>query len=124
MSPFDIVNDVCYNKVNLSLDPEFQKAYVPFIINRALSYHQDTLYYANEMNINHNLDKDMQNSYLLHATRKRKRFAKWHKSEEDQNIVLIQQYYNCNYNRAREYASILTTKQLKEIAKTLEKGTV
>ena len=124
MSPFDIVNDICYNKINLSLDQDFQKAYVPFIINRALSYHMDTLYYANEMNINHNLDKDMQNSYLLNATRKRKRFAKWHKNDIDDNIILIQEYYKCNYKRACEYLNILSPKQLKEISKLLEKGTV
>lgn len=123
MSPFDIVNDICYNKINLSLDPEFHKAYTPFIINRALSYHKDTLYYANEMNINHDLDKDMQNAYLVNAVYKRKRFAKWHKKDEDNNIVMVQEYYKCNYKRAREYVSILSTKQLDEIAKSLEKGT-
>ena len=38
------------------VDDIAEKQYAPFITNKALSYHQDAVYFANEMNIRHGVD--------------------------------------------------------------------
>lgn len=37
-------------------DPDVMKSYPPFIINRSLSYFEDTIFFANEMNQYPDLD--------------------------------------------------------------------
>ena len=56
VKPFDYVNDINYGKKNIMVDDIAEKNYNAFIVNRALSYFNDTVLYANEMNIHHSLD--------------------------------------------------------------------
>ena len=43
MNLFDVVNGILDNKKSLFEDPEAIKKFDAFMVNRALSYHQDTL---------------------------------------------------------------------------------
>ena len=57
---------------------EDEKSYVPFIINRALSFHRDCVSMANEMNIRPQTPKLLQYHFLIATIRKWKRpFQKW-----------------------------------------------
>ena len=60
VKPFDYVNDINYGKKNIMVDDVAEKDYNAFIVNRALSYFNDTVLYANEMNIHHSLDSKLQ----------------------------------------------------------------
>jgi hypothetical protein len=63
MTPFDFLNDINYGKKNLMIgdtDHQVEKQYLPFIVNKGLSYTMDTVLYANEMNIRPNTDKKLQ----------------------------------------------------------------
>ena len=73
----DWLNSINFTKENLMENPEVKKQYSPYIINRCLSGQIDTVLFANEMNMNHHLDKDMQYSFYLNSLRKRKRFSSW-----------------------------------------------
>ena len=74
----DWLNSINFNKENLiKEDPDIVKQYPPFIVNKCLAGHIDTILFANEMNKYHHLDKDMQYSFLLNSLRKRKRFSPW-----------------------------------------------
>ena len=42
------------------VDAETEKAYAPFLVNRSLSYYQDTVMFANEMNRHAQLDNRLQ----------------------------------------------------------------
>ena len=68
MKPFDFVNSINITKKNLmrgSYNDELsEKAYIPFLTNRSLSYFTDTLLYANEMNRYSTLDNKLQYEYL------------------------------------------------------------
>ena len=77
MNPFDFVNAICDSKQNLIIDDISEKLYTPFMVNRSLSYHYDTVLLANEMNQRHFLDKKLQNDFLINIVRRKKRFAKW-----------------------------------------------
>ena len=79
----DWLNSINFNKDNLiEEDPEAISSYPPYIVNRCLSGHLDTVLFANEMNKYSNLDKDMQYSFFLYTLRKRKRFSPWLKKEQ------------------------------------------
>ena len=51
MSPFDFTKQIEHGKKNLiDENPELEREYKPFIINRALSFSHDMVLYANLMN--------------------------------------------------------------------------
>jgi hypothetical protein len=111
---FDFLNSINYNKKVIREDIS---VYTPYIINRTLSYHIDVIHYANEMNMYPNLDKDMQYDYLRLSIRPNKRFAKWIKKENLEDIKIIQEYYQCNIKRAEEILRLLTENQLEDLRK-------
>jgi hypothetical protein len=49
-SPFDFLKAINETKENLIVDDETEKQYSPYMINRGLSYFNDTVLIANEMN--------------------------------------------------------------------------
>lgn len=126
MNPFDFVNAINTTKKNLMRGSEndalAEKSYSPFMTNRALSYHLDTIGVANEMNIRHEAEALPQFEYLLNTVRPKKRFAKWVKKENDQDLSVVKEYYGYNDAKALQTLSILTSEQLEIIRKTLEKG--
>ena len=125
MSPFDFINDINFGKKNLLKDDDkgiLEKEYNSFIINRGLSYFSDTALYANEMNLRHELDKKMQNDYLLHSIRPKKRFSKWAKSKKEERVDLIKQYFNYSNQKAREVLDIITDEEYNQIKQAFETG--
>lgn len=125
MSPFDFINDINFGKKNLLKDDDkgiLEKEYNSFIINRGLSYFSDTVLYANEMNLRHELDKRMQNDYLLHSIRSKKRFSKWVKNKKEERVDLIKQYFNYSNQKAREVLDIITDEEYNQIKQAFETG--
>ena len=125
MTPFDFLNDINYGKKNLMIDDidhQIEKQYLPFIVNKGLSYTMDTVIYANEMNIRPHTDKKLQFDYLINTIRRNKRFPKWMKSEEDENIKVIVEYYGYNVQRAKEVLPLHSMKELSLIKEKLNTG--
>ena len=109
----DFLNSINATKKNiLDSQPEAEKLYTPFVINRCLSYFPDTIMQSNEMNQNSHLDHKMQYDFLLNSTRSRRRFSKWFKVENDSDIELIKEHYNINSKRAREYRYIISDEDM------------
>jgi hypothetical protein len=125
-NPFDFTNSINTSKKNLMRgtdnDVLAEKSYSPFLTNRALSYHNDTVAIANEMNTNHFLDKRLQYEFLLNIIRPKKRYAKWSKKEKGGEVDLIKEYYKYNDIKARQALTILTKEQISAIRNKLEKG--
>lgn len=119
-NPFEVVNNILQSKE----ETEDFLDYVPFITNRALSYHYDCIMQANEMNFRTGLQSNMQYSFLFHSIRKYKRpFKKWQKKEkEEENISKIKEYYGISTIRARELIPLLSEENLKFIEEKLQKG--
>lgn len=125
MNPFDIINNICFDKKELFDDPQTEKDYNAFLINRGLSYFADTILYANEMNIHYELTKEQQFKFLNITIPKKKRFSKWNKKESlSMDISLVMEFYNCSSNKAQEYLQILSDDQIKNIEMLLDKGGV
>lgn len=125
-NPFDYVNSINATKENLMRGTEndelAEKGYDPFLTNRSLSYFEDTIGMANEMNRRSLVDKKLQYEFLLNTIRKRKRFAKWIKPEKNEQVKVIQEFYGYSRKKAEQAATMLTDEQINEITTKLEKG--
>ena len=120
MNIWDIVNSINLTKKDLYESGDMtDKEYLPFIINKSLSYFNDTLFHANEMNVRFHLPKQMQYDYLRLQIRPRKRFSKWLKKTEDKDIEYIMAYYNISNKRATEYKNLLNKTQIQKIRDTM-----
>ena len=113
-----VLESINYTKEDI-LDPN-GKDYVPFVVNKSLSYFMDTVAYANEMNKYPFLDKRMQYDYLKGSIRKRKRFSGWVKKDKSDVIDAIIKYYDVSYRKALEYEKLLTEDQKQEIIKHIQ----
>ena len=118
-NPFDYVNQILQGKKQLITDEATEDAYVPFLTNRSLSQHKDCVLFANEMNQRHNLDKKMQNDFLLNTVRSVKRpFAKWAKSEkQNDDIECVKLVYGLSDSKARDALRLLTKEQIQQLKK-------
>ena len=115
----DWLNSINFTKENLSEDI---KTYPPYIINRCLSGHIDCIMFANEMNISHHLDKDMQYSFYLNSLRKRKRFSPWLRKDNIKDLECVKKYYGYSNEKAYQTLKILTKEQIDFIKQRLETG--
>jgi hypothetical protein len=123
MSPFEFSNQILQGKKQLIVDESTEAEYVPFMVNRALSYHKDCVLYANEMNRRHQLDNKLQNDYLLNTIRAKKRpFNKWIKPEKSEDIACIKSFYGFSDAKARDALRLLTDKQIQELKEKADKG--
>ena len=122
MNPFEYANAINYTKTNIMVDDLAEKAYLPYMINRQLSYFPDTVLAANEMNRNHHLDNRLQFDFFINIIRKRKRFSKWFKPEQISDLENIKQYYGYSNDKARQVLPLLSTEQINELKNKVAKG--
>jgi len=122
LSPFDFLNDINYGKSNIMVDDISEKAYAPFMVNRGLSYFQDTILIANEMNKHHHLDHRLQFDFLINIVRKKKRFSKWAKPQKMSDVEVVKEYYGYSNEKARQACKLLSSTQLDDLRKKVYKG--
>ena len=122
MNPFDFINAINFTKKDLIVDDITEKGYQPFLVNRTLSHFKDTVLYANEMNLNHHLDKRLQNHFFINIITKKKRFSKWVKPSEIEDLDCIKEYYGYSNEKAKSVLSLLTGDQIKQIKNRMTKG--
>lgn len=122
ISPFSFVNSINFSKEDLIVDDWSEKQYIPYIVNKSLSFSSDTAIPANEMNSRPHIDKKLQFDFLINTIRPRKRYNKWVKAEKVEAIELIKTYYGYSTEKARQALAILTSDQLDHIKQKLEKG--
>lgn len=122
MSPFDYLNSINDTKKDIMVDDIAEKQYVPFMVNRGLSYFVDTVLVANEMNRNHHLDHRLQFDFCINSVRKRKRFSKWLKPHEPEALLIVKEYYGYSNEKARSALSILSDQQIEQLKQKLRQG--
>tara|TARA_B100000900_G_scaffold92754_1_gene76039 strand:- start:269 stop:655 length:387 start_codon:yes stop_codon:yes gene_type:complete len=119
----DWLNSINFNKEDLTEDDEnIIKSYPPFIINKCLSGHIDSVLFANEMNKYHFLDKDMQYKFYLNILRKRKRFSPWIRKDKVSDLDIVKSYYGYSNEKARQVMRILSTEQIDYMKQRLDIG--
>ena len=127
-TPFDFMNAVSEFKKDIirgNDNPEMaEKEYgdYMYIINRGFSYFEDTILHANEMNQRPDMFPIGSFDYYNGMLRKRKRFSKWHKAEQNDDLDAIQEVYQCNRTVAKQYLKVLSKDQLEDVHQKLFVG--
>lgn len=119
MKAFDFIDNILSSR-----EHKFQEAekYSQFLVNRGLSYHYDTAMLAQVAN-ERSMDDDLHYEFLFNSTpKKRRKFQKWSKVEEDEDLLLIQEAYGCNLKTAIQYLSVLNTDDMVKLRECLYKG--
>lgn len=119
---FDYLNSINETKVNLMVDDISEREYNAYMVNRGLSYFSDTIFYANEMNVQRHVPTRMQYDFHRESIRKRKRFSKWFKASASEDIDVIQAVFGYSHEKARYAAGILTAAQIAELKSRTYKG--
>jgi len=123
MNLSEVLNSINHKKESIiDEDHLAEKEYVPFVVNKCLSYFSDTIFHVNEMNLRPNMDKKMQYDFLLQSVRKRKRFSKWMKKDKSDDLQLVIDYYNVNKKKAEEYIEILGEDGIETLREASKKG--
>jgi hypothetical protein len=111
----DYLTAINYTKEPL-LDEDCKvKDYTPFVINRCLSYFPDTILHSNLMNQYNAIHKKMQFDYYVNVLRKRKRYSKWLKKENEEEFLAVKEYFGYSDSKTKEIIDILTENQKREI---------
>ena len=119
INPFVFVDSILQQKEPM----EDISDYVPFLVNRSLSQHYDCIMQSNEMNIRHDIEKDMQYAFLFNSIRKYKRpFKKWSKKEKPDDLEIIKEYFGYSTIKAREILPLLSKENIEHIKKKMQKG--
>ena len=120
----DYLNAVNYTKEPLmdTEDEQWEKKYLPFIVNKCLAPFQDTIMLVNEINQLHHLDKKLQYDFLLNSLRTRKRYTPWVKAMKLENLEYVKEFYGYNNEKAKVALDILTDEQISAIKQKMNKG--
>ena len=120
----DYLNSINFTKEYLMSeeDPIWEKKYPPFIINKCLSGFIDTVMFANEMNVNHQLPSRLQYDFFINTVRKRKRFSPWLKKDKINDLDAVKSYYGYSNEKAQQALKILTKEQISFIKDKLDVG--
>jgi len=119
----DWLNSINQNKKNImDNDLSTEKTYPPYIINKCLSSHIDSIMFANEININHHIAKKLQYDFYINSLRIRTRFAPWISKDKIEDLDLIKKYYGYSNEKAHQALKILNKDQIKYIKSKFDTG--
>ena len=119
----DWLNSINLTKEDITReDPQLIKKYAPFIINKCMSGHLDTVMFANEMNLQSHLAKDLQYQFYLNSIRKKKRFSPWLRKDKIKNLDVVKSYYGYSNEKAIQALKILSKEQLNYIKAKIDVG--
>ena len=122
MNPFQYLTAINDSKQDIMVDDIAEKGYNAFMVNRGLSYFNDTVLMANEMNQHAHLDSRLQFDFLKNIVRKKKRFSKWTKAQSSSDVEVVKQYYGYSNQKARQIYDLITPDQMEELRKKVYKG--
>jgi len=121
-SPMGVILSSINKKTEL-LDQEYiEEHYVPFVINRSLSYFYDCVLLVNEMNKRSTIPVYDQYLFYYHAITRKSRFSKWHKTSQDKYLSVVMDYYDYSSRKAEAALKLLSGGQCKSLALTLDTG--
>ena len=103
-------------------DAEFERDYIPYFVNKSLSYYADTALAANEINTRPNIDNKNQYRFLVYSVPKRRRKPIWVKPVKDKILNIIADYYGVSLEKAEPYMNILSEKQINIIIDEMNLG--
>lgn len=120
LDPFkDVFADLSLKKTRIVHEGNASQ-YSPYLMNKAFSYFLDTIFHANELNMNPQMDNLYQYEYYFNAIKKRKRFSGWKKRIVTAEQAAVSAYYDYSLDKASEVLPLLKDEELKVIMKYAE----
>lgn len=121
---FEYLDAITVNGKDIYEGTETAKEYPEFAINRGLAQNLDTVMFAAEMNKHPSIRGRMHFSYLLHAVKKKKRYAKWAKKTDEKLVALeaVKKQYGYSTEKALVALQILTKDQVNQIVNKQDGG--
>ena len=103
---------------------ESDTIYNSFIVGRGFSLFKDTCRLANIANRWPQLyeHKEQHFQFMVNTIRPKNRFRQWPKPVPDEDIDLICRYYNCNIEKAKDMAKLLTNADLDDLKNKMSTG--
>ncbi len=123
----EIIPSILQTKKDYLVDEYEEKLYESdaYRVNRALSYHMDCILYANQMNMNPQLDGKLQYQYYINTIRSMKRkFQPWQKVDKNSDLDAVKEYFGFNNEKAKQALRILNNDQITLIKEKTNKGGV
>lgn len=112
----EILPSILQNKKSVIDNDQDAKDYNPYMVNKALSHHPDTIMFSNNMNMSYHLHKKAQYDYLINIVRGMKRpYTQWYKASKTNDLEAVKVFFGYSTKQAREALKLLTDKQLKII---------
>jgi hypothetical protein len=115
-------NAICDKRDVIEENPDLEREYIPFVINKYFSYHQDCVSDANDMNLYPFLSKKMQFDYFINNIRKRKRKLLWENEKVNGDVSLIKEYFKTSLSKAKYIYKLMGIEDMGVIRKRLFKG--
>jgi hypothetical protein len=119
----DIIPSILETKEYVLLTEADEKSYPKFLVNKALSYHSDTVLVANELNKYPTVDNKLHYDFCLNIIKPYKRpRSKWHKRVDTADLDVVKEYYGYSTAKAMAAMSLLNDDQITQMKKELSKG--
>lgn len=112
---FDYVNSINNKEYIFNEETYNKKNYSQFVINMAFSYFPDTILFVNECNMLPNMTDKQHYDFLYYTIRKGKRFSKWNKKSNDEELKAVAEFYNIGIREAKEMRSIIPESEMERI---------
>lgn len=123
VNPFDFVKSINQDKNDLIRKGGYnEKDYIPYIINKNFSLFVDTLFDANQMNINNSLDNQKQFDYYRESVKRKKRFISWPKNNKNEELLLLSNKLSISINKAKEILRTLSKENIDNIISKLKQS--
>jgi Bacteriophage clamp loader A subunit len=114
----DIIPSILKTKKSVYEDDPTAKDYQPYMVNKALSHHSDTILQSNNMNMSYHLHKKAQYDYLINSIRGMKRpYTQWYKPSKIDDLEAVKLFFGYSTKHAREALKLLTEEQIEIIRK-------
>jgi hypothetical protein len=119
MNLFDWINEITYSKRSWdSFTSEDKNEFNTFMIHRFIRMNPDCIDVVNLIQQYPNCSKKHIYKYYCDMLPKKKSFFKYIKTSikwEKETVNKVAEYHNCSTREAKEYISILTDNQIKDI---------
>jgi len=125
---WDILEAINYSKIDMLRehpgDNTIEKMYNPYIIQRALLFSGDMVAIGAVARINAvpGVTKRQHFDYLRFKLPAKKRFGKWDKPEDSDDVDFLCEVYKISVVKAREYLALLTKENLVELREMFVQG--
>ena len=118
-SPWQIADSI-FNKT-VALDP-VAAGYDPWFMNRICANNNDTVYFAEMLNTFPGISKQMSYDFYYYGLERGRRYGKWRKGQDDDEVKCVAAAYGINRRRAAQYIKLLGEEGLKAVIASQEKG--